>query len=168
MLKNANDWPISMVRGNINAVVYFDFQKAFDTVDHEILLCKLNKYAMPEVEFHWFKSYLSDRKQSCVLNGESSSFKFVKCGIPQGSCLALLLFIIYINDLPLVLRNSTPSIFADDTGISVSSGSAPDVQRTLREDMSAVQLWMRENKLTLNALKTEFIPIASRPRQKEI
>ena len=65
-------------------------------------------------------------------------------------------------------KNITPSIFADDTGISVSSDSVPDIQRLLREDISAIQCWMHENKLTLNALKTEFILIASKPRLKEI
>ena len=107
-------------------------------------------------------------KESDTENGESSSFKFVECGIPQGSCLGPLLFIIYINDLPNTLKNITPSIFADDTGISVSSDSVPDIQRLLREDISAIQRWMHENKLTLNALKTEFILIASKPRLKEI
>ena len=168
MLRNSNDWLLNMDRGNYNGVVFFDIKKAFDTVDHEILLCKLNKYGISGVELSWFKSYLSDRKQSCFLNGESSSFKFVECGIPQGSCLGPLLFIIYINDLPNTLKNITPSIFADDTGISVSSDSVPDIQRLLREDISAIQRWMHENKLTLNALKTEFILIASKPRLKEI
>ena len=77
MLKNARDCTISMDRGNINGVVYFDFQKAFDTVDHEVLLCKLNKYDISGVEFNWFKSDLSDHKQTCILNEESSSFNFV-------------------------------------------------------------------------------------------
>ena len=145
MLRNSNDWLLNMDRGNYNGVVFFDIKKAFDTVDHEILLCKLNKYGISGVELSWFKSYLSDRKQSCFLNGESSSFKFVECGIPQGSCLGPLLFIIYINDLPNTFKNTTPSIFADDTGISVSSDSVPDIQRLLREDISAIQRWMHEN-----------------------
>ena len=87
MLRNSNDWLLNMDRGNYSGVVFFDIKKAFDTVDHEILLCKLNKYGISGVELSWLKSYLSDRKQSCFLNGESSSFKFVECGIPQGSCL---------------------------------------------------------------------------------
>ncbi len=168
MLKNANDWLINMDKGNYNGVVFFDIKKAFDTVDHEILLCKLHKYGISGVELDWCKSYLSNRKQSCFLNGENSSFKIVECGIPQGSCLGPLLFIIYINDLPNALKNMTPSIFADDTGISVSSNSVLDIQRLLREDISTIQCWMHENKLTLNALKTEFILIASKPRLKEI
>ena len=106
MLRNSNDWLLNMDRGNYNGVVFFDIKKAFDTVDHEILLCKLNKYGISGVELSWFKSYLSDRKQSCFLNGESSSFTFVECGIPQGSCLGPLLFIIYINDLPNTLKTS--------------------------------------------------------------
>ena len=105
MFKNANDWQINMDRRNFNGVVFFDIKKAFDTVDQEIHLCKLTKYGMSRVEFDSFKSYLSrDPKQSCVLNGESSSFNFVKCGIPQRSCLGPLLLIVYINDLPLVLK----------------------------------------------------------------
>ena len=168
MLRNSNDWLFNMDRGNYNGVVFFDIKKAFDTFDHEILLCKLNKYGISGVELSGFKSYLSDRKQSCFLNGESSSFNFVECGIPQGSCLGPLLLIININDLPNTFKNITPSIFGDDTGISVSSDSVPDIQRVLREDISAIQHWMHENKLTLNALKTEFILIASKPRLKEI
>ena len=77
MVKNANDGLISMERGNINEVVYFDFQKGFDIIDHQILLCKLNKHGISRVEFDWFTLYLSDHKQSCILSGESSSFKFV-------------------------------------------------------------------------------------------
>ena len=106
MLRNSNDWLFNMDRGNYNGVVFFDIKKAFDTVDHEILICKLNKYGISGVELSWFKSYLSDRKQNCFLNGESSSFKFVECEIPQGSCLGPLLFVIYINDLPNTLKTS--------------------------------------------------------------
>ena len=83
----------------------------------------------------------------------------------MGHCCLSSTLIIY---LCLVLKNSISSIFADNVRISVSSGSVLDVQRMLREVISAVQLWMRENKLTLNALKTEFILIASKPRLKEV
>ena len=87
MLKNSNDWLLNMDKGLYNWVVFFDIKKAFNTVDHDILLSKLRKYGVLGIEFKWFMSYLTDRKQSCILSGENSSFKIVKGGIPQGSCL---------------------------------------------------------------------------------
>ena len=91
MLKNSNDRLLNMDKGLYNRVVFFDIKKAFSTVDHDVLLTKLRKYGVVEMEFEWFKSYLTDCKQSCTLSGENSSFKMFKCGIPQGSCLRPLL-----------------------------------------------------------------------------
>ena len=108
-----------------NGVVSFDIKKAFDTVDHDILLSKLRKYEVAGMKVEWFMSHLTDRKQICTLNGENSSFKIIKCGIPQGFCLGPLLFLIYFNNLPSVLRRATPSMFADDTSMWVASDSVP-------------------------------------------
>ena len=93
MLKTSNDWLRNMDKGLYNGVVFFEIKKAFDTMDHDIPLSKLRKYGVLGIEFEW----------CCPLSGENSSFKIVKCGILQGSCLGPLLFLIYINDLPSVL-----------------------------------------------------------------
>ena len=128
MLKNSNNWLIKnsnnwllMDKGPYNKVVFFYVKTQFDTVDRDILLSKLRKCGVVGLEFECFMWYLTDRKQSCNLSGENSSFKIVKCGIPQGSCLDPLLFLIYINDLTSVLRRATPSMFADDTSMWVAS-----------------------------------------------
>ena len=97
-------------------------------MDHDILLSKLRKYGVVRIAFEWFMPYLS-----CTLSGENSSFKIVKRGIPQGSCLGPLL-LICINDLPLVLRRATPSMFADDTSMWVASNSVSELLHLLADE----------------------------------
>ena len=168
MLKNSNDWLLNMDKGLYNGVVFFDIKKAFDTVGHDILLSKLRKYGVLGIEFKWFMSYLTDCKQSCTLSGENSSFKIVKCGIPQGSCLGPLLFLIFLNNFPSVLRRATPSMFMDDTSMWVASDSVPELLHLLRNEITLLEKWIWDNKLTLNTLKTEFILISSKPKLREI
>ena len=117
---------------------------------------------MLENELKWFTSYLSERKQFSYVNGIHSLFTSVKYGVPQGSCLGSLLFLIYINDLPLVIKNATPSIFADDTGLTAASESFPHLKNLIEEDIQSLVTWLANNKLTLNVLKTEFLIIGSK------
>ena len=100
--------------------ILLDFSKAFDTVDHDILLTKRSHYGIRRVPLLWFQSYLSNRQQFITYNGVSSSVKTVKCGVPQGSILGPLLFLIYINDLVNVCSHCLPILFADDTNLFVS------------------------------------------------
>ena len=137
-------------------------------MDHDILLSKLRKYGVVGIEFEWFISYVTHRKQSCTLSGENSSFRIVKCGIPKGSCLGPLLFLIYINDLPSVLRRATPPKFVDDTIMWVASDSVPELLHLLGDEITLLEKWMWDNKLTLNTLKTKFILISSIPKLREI
>ena len=168
ILKNSNDWLLNMDNGSINGMVLFDLKKAFDTVHHEILLSKLASYGILENEHKWFKSHLTGRKHCCILEGERSSMEEVTCGIPQGSCLGPLLFLIYINDLPLALDNCGTSIFADDSGIMAASKTVNKLQSLLQEDIDSLVVWMNANKLTLNLLKTEFMIIGSKHKLKDI
>ena len=164
MLRNSDDWLLNIDKGWLNGVIFFDLKKAFDTIDHDILLVKLSRYGVLENELKWFTSYLSERKQFSYVNGIHSLFTSVKYGVPQGSCLGLLLFLIYINDLPLVIKNATPSIFADDTGLTAASESFPHLKNLIEEDIQSLVTWLANNKLTLNVLKTEFLIIGSKAR----
>jgi sarcosine oxidase/L-pipecolate oxidase len=92
-------WLKSMDQGQINGVILLDLKKAFGTIDHQILLSKLQAYEVRDHTFKWFQSYFDQRKQICMLNNSKSDIETIHCGAPQGSNLGLLLFLIYINDL---------------------------------------------------------------------
>ena len=95
-----------MDKGQYTTMVFIDLKIAFDTVDHEILLNKLKEYGIIGLENTWFASYLDNTKQFCRVNGVSSKFDSIDCGVSQGFCLGPLLFLIYINDLPFSVQNS--------------------------------------------------------------
>ena len=164
LLEATDSWAYNIDQGNVNAVVFLDLKKAFDTVDHEILLSKLNKYGVQGTSYEWFKSYLDCRKQRCFVNGSLSGDHFLTCGIPQGTILGPLLFLIYINDLPNCLLNSVPRMYADDTHLTFASNNILNINTVLNEDLARVEKWLIANKLTLNASKTEVMLIGSRQR----
>ena len=111
--------------------VFVDLQKAFDTVDHEILLKKLNHYGIRGIANKWFNSYLSDRYQFVTTNGKESDVKLIKHGVPQGSVLGPLLFLLYINDLHNSIKYSTTRHFADDTNLLIVNSSFKQLKNTL-------------------------------------
>ena len=116
------------------SVSFIDLKKAFDTVDHQILLNKLKAYGPSGEEITWFESYLGNRKQCCRVHGQTSNLEPIKLGAPQGSCLSPLLFLIYINDLPLKLNASLASMYADDTSIFFSSNSISTINNVVNKD----------------------------------
>ena len=164
LLEATDSWAYNIDQGNVNAVVFLDLKKAFDTVDHDILLSKLARYGVIGTSYNWFRSYLDCRKQRCFINGSLSGDHFLTCGIPQGTILGPLLFLIYIDDLPYCLLNSEPRMYADDTHITFASNNTQSINTVLNEDLARVEKWLTANKLTLNASKTEFMLIGSRQR----
>ncbi|CAB4042195.1 Hypothetical predicted protein, partial [Paramuricea clavata] len=123
--------------GLINGVVFIDLKKAFDTIDHQIILQKLNNYGIDENSLipGFIPAYLTDRTQKCRVNGQLSDSVPVACGVPQGSSLGPLLFLIYINDLPNCLDHTTARMFADDTSISYASDSAKELQNVINTEL---------------------------------
>ena len=117
LLKCTNEWYLNVDKSKYMAVVYIDLKKAFDTVDHDIPLRKLNFCGLKGKELNWFRSYLTNRRQCCKVNGRISATDSITCGVPRGNCLGPLLFLVYINDLPSCLKNSLVSMYADDTFI---------------------------------------------------
>ena len=109
--------------GNVGCGVFVDLQKTFDTVDHQILLAKLNHYGICGVSNDWFKSYLSNHNQYVSINGYESGLAAINCGVPQGSVLGPLLFLLYINDLNQAIKFCKVPHFADDTNLLSLSNS---------------------------------------------
>ena len=168
LLSCTNDWYKNMDAGKYTALVFIDLKKGFDTVDHDILLKKMQKYGVSGNGLTWFKSYLQDRRQLCKVNGVSSRIEEIHCGVPQGSCLGPLLFIVYINDLPFCLEGCQVTMYADDTSISFAAKSVNDLNLTLNRELDSLRKWLQDNKLSQNFLKTQAMVIGSRPNLKKI
>ena len=161
LLDTTNEWYANMDQGKLNSVVFLDLSKAFDTVNHSILINKLYAYGLCNKTVEWFNSYLTGRTQQCFINGHLSSPRVVSCGVPQGSILGPLLFLIYINDLPNCLKFSKPRMFADDTTVTTSGISIVQTIQNVNRDMVNLCEWLIANKLSLNIGKTEHMFIAS-------
>ena len=137
--------------------IFLDLQKAFDTVNHQILLNKLQHYGIRGTALQWLKSYLGCRSQYVSVNGHNSSHLSVSCGVPQGSVLGPLLFLLYINNLPNSSRKLSFYLFADDTNIYFESSSVKQLQKVVNKELKHVKKWLDANKLALNVSKTNFI-----------
>ena len=137
--------------------IFIDLQKAFDTVDHTILLKKLEHYGIRGVANDWFRSYLTNRKQYVSILGSESQPSIIEFGVPQGSVLGPLLFLLYINDLHKAIKYSKTRHFADDTNILIHNNSLKQVKKYLNLDLRQLCTWLKANKISLNRSKTELI-----------
>ena len=122
--------------------IFIDLKKAFDTVNHNILLQKLEHYGIRGVSLNWFKSYLTERKQYIHLNGTNSETKNILCGVPQGSVLGPMLFLLYINDLPNISRKLKKILFADDTNIYYESSDLKKLEATVNKELEKLHEWL--------------------------
>ena len=131
---------------NIGYGVFVDLQKAFDTVDHKILLAKLNHYRICGVSDDWFKSHLSNHNQYVSINEYESGLAALNCGIPQGSVLGSLLFLLYVNDLNQAIKFYKVHHFADGTNFLCLSNSI----KLVNADLKHLANWLNTNKISLN------------------
>ena len=150
-----NDIMSSFDMKHTSLAVYLDLSKAFDTMYHSILLKKMEHYGIWGISLEWFKSYLNQRVQY-VTYRSTKSLK-IPCGVPQGFVLGPLLFILYSNDIPNSLKYSKSIFFADDTTVCISGEDVTYLTRCLNHDLSQLNDWLKANKLSLNANKTNNI-----------
>ena len=153
--------------GHFVCGVFVDFQKAFDTVNHKILLKKLANYGIRGEMKDWFASYLSNREQFVSILGFESKTTIMEHGVPQGSVLGPLLFFIYKNDLHNSIRNSSTYHFADDTNLLIIHKSLHNLSHKMNNDLKNLCHWLTANKIPLNTTKTELI-IFRKPSQKQL
>ena len=134
----------------ITCGIFLDFSKAFDTINHHILLEKLYKYGIRGLPHAWFSSYITNRKQYVKVGNTESSLKTITCGVPQGSTLGPLLFLLYINDLPKSSKKLIFRIFADDTNMFYSSKDPDQLQSVINEELGKVLKFCTANMLSIN------------------
>ena len=152
-------------QGNFVIGVFLDYSKAFDCINHSILLQKLHYYGIRGVALEWFKSYLSDRKQFVYFNNTKSNYRNVTCGVPQGSILGPILFLIYINDIVNVSNLLFPILFADDSNVFHAGKDPNEMINVMNIELNKLSIWLKANKLSLNVKKTHFM-FFSPPRKK--
>ena len=166
LLKCTDDWYSGMDEELLTGLISIDLKKAFDTDDHEILCKKLKHYGVVGKELSWFKSYLSNRKQYSRINGVDSNVNDINVGDTQGSCLGPFLFLVYINDLPCIVKSSKVSMYADDTSIYHSSKDIAQLNAVLNEELRRLDRWLKGNKLSLNVAKTRSMLITTKQKKK--
>ena len=156
-------------KGLMNGMILIDLQKVFDAIDHDVLLQKLYSVSFSKHNVNWFKSYLSNRSFLVNVGNNFSQPASVSCGVPQGSILGPLLFLIYVNDMSKAVKYDL-FLYADDTGFVCKHKDINKIENQLNEDFSNICDWFVDNKLSIHFVedKTKSILFASKFKRKNI
>ena len=156
-----------MDKSDLVGAVFVDLSKAFDSINHTLLIKKLEAFGIRDGELRWFKNYLSGRKQRVTVKGAVSSWRPVSRGVPQGSVLGPLLFCVFVNDLPENVGTSV-SLYADDTTLYHSCKDYSELENTLESSLENVAKWVDDNGLRINVKKTQVMFLSTKGRKKEL
>ena len=151
----------------ISLAAFVDLRKAFDTVDHVILLKKLQCYGVSDHNLKWCTNYLANRLQQTLANGTVSPSHKITCGVPQGSVIGPLFFILYVNDIQFAVTGADVQLYADDTVIYAAGESGSLAARKLQPALNQFSSWCQANKITLNASKTKLMRFGTRHKVKK-
>ena len=162
LLQLIDDISNAVDQGKFTVGIFIDLAKAFDTVNHDTLLAKLSFYGVRGLPYEWFASYLNNRKQYVSIDNVESHCMYVKCGVPQGSILGPILFLIYINDLNCVSQRLKSIMFADDTNLFISGKSEKELTQVINDELLIVADWFQANLLSLNVKKTSYLIFGNR------
>ncbi len=164
LIKLYDDLLTNMNNGQLTGMVFIDLRKAFDTVNHEILLQKLKAYGTKGLAHQWFTSYLTGRTQRVDISGSLSDSKRVTTGVPQGSILGPLLFILFVNDMESAVTESSLDLYADDTSMKTAARDINTIRNRLSRDLARLSDWLKNNRLILNLDKTVCMLVGTRQR----
>ena len=142
-------------QGQLTGAVFIDLRKAFDSIDHDVLLNKISRLGVRHRELQWFKNYLHDRTQVVEFQGVTSAAESVIAGVPQGSILGPLLFILHLNDLPKAVIKCSVLMYADDTVLFFSAPQVSTIVDTINREIRVLEHWLKVNSLFINVVKTE-------------
>ena len=162
----ADEILMNMDKGLVTGSVFIDLAKAFDTVDHNVLLSKLEYYGVCDESLPWFKNYFRGRKQFVHMDSQSSEELAITSVAPQGSILGPLLFIVYINDLPRCVKHCSVNMYADDTVLYLTGPTVHYLIFFINQDLQCLSEWLQDN-LVLNVSKTKCVLFTSQRHIKE-
>ena len=161
----ATNWVLeSMDRGKVTGLLFVDISKAFDSLNHKVLLGKLEHVGLSGRSLKWFRSYLVDRQQRVLINGESSEPRPIALGVPQGSILGPLLFNIYINSLPNAVVKTQMILYAHYAVLVCAASTPEELHDALERDFTRTCTRYSDNRLAINAKKTKLMLAGSKPK----
>ena len=168
LIRLLHDWYSEIDNGSLVGTVFLDLRKAFDLVDHQILLYKLKLHHFSNETLNIFESYLNNRTQIVKVGNIKSDQRVIKCGVPQGSILGPILFILYINDINLHIQQSVIDLYADDTTLYASGKTKGDIEHNLQEDLNRIMKWCDSNNMAIHPGKTTCMLIGTPYRTRQV